>query len=234
MYIFQSDELQHLGLNGDRMSTVVETLLLFSAVIIIAGIGLWRVLQRRRLASANMHFSKPNQRKLTQQERDAVEKYFRQNDPLSQTPMTHRSNLLLQRDKLALTAKSENVYSVTRAITRYGLASDDPNKWRYFLETTEIHLPLFWEQYIAQENHVELIKTQTIPLVISLNGHSLVDHVYDRASITSAVITAPRKMPLFVPKRTIRLNCSACGMKRKKNTSSPNLAASAKRSRCHC
>lgn len=173
------------------MSTVVETLLLLSAVIIIAAIGLWWVLQRRRLASSNMHFSKPNQRKLTQQERDAVEKYFRQNDPLSPTPMTHRSNLLLQRDKLALTAKSENVYSVTRAITRYGLASDDPNKWRYFLEATEIHLPLFWEQYIAQENHVELIKTQTIPLVISLNGHSLVDHVYDRASITSAVITAP-------------------------------------------
>lgn len=162
-----------------------------SAVVIIAGIGLWWILRRRRLASSSLNFSKPNQRKLTQQERDAVEKYLRQNDPLSQTPMTHRSNLILQRDKLALTAKSENVYSVTRAITRYGLASDDPNKWRYFLETTEIHLPLFWEQYIAQENHVELIKTQTIPLVISLNGHSLVDHIYDRASVASAVISAP-------------------------------------------
>lgn len=165
--------------------------MLLSAVIIIAGIGLWWVLRRRRLASSNMHFSKPNQRKLTQQERDAVEKYLRQSDPLSQSSMTHRSNLILQRDKLVLTAKSENVYSVTRAITRYGLTSDDPNKWRYFLETTEIHLPLFWEQYIAQENHVELIKTQTIPLVISLNGHSLVDHIYDRASATSAVITPP-------------------------------------------
>lgn len=173
------------------MSTVVETLILLCAVLLIAGFGLRFALQRRRLASSSMHFSKPNQRKLTQQERDAVEKYFRQNDPLSQTPMTHRSNLVLQRDKLALTAKSENVYSVTRAITRYGLASDDPNKWRYFLETTEIHLPLFWEQFIAQENHVELIKTQTIPLVISLNGHSLVDHIYDRASVTSAVIATP-------------------------------------------
>jgi hypothetical protein len=184
------------------MSTVVETLILLCAVLLIAGIGLRFVLQRRRLASSSIHFSKPHQRKLTQQERDAVEKYFRQNDPLSPTPMTHRSNLMLQRDKLALTAKSESVYSVTRAITRYGLASDDPNKWRYFLETTEIHLPLFWEQYIAQENHVELIKTQTIPLVISLNGHSLVDHIYDRASVTSAVVAPPPRNASIRPEES--------------------------------
>ncbi|KQN48324.1 Intracellular growth attenuator protein igaA [Serratia sp. Leaf50] len=171
------------------MSTVVETLILLCAVIVIAGLCLGFIMRRRRLASSSMNFSKPNQRKLSQQERDAVERYFRQNDPLSHPPMTHRSNLILQRDKLALSAKSESVYAVTHAITRYGLASDDPNKWRYFLETTEIHLPLFWEQYIAQENHVELIKTQTIPLVISLNGHTLVDHIYDRASAASAVIT---------------------------------------------
>lgn len=175
------------------MSTVVETLILLCAVIAIAGLCLIFLRRRQRLASSSMDFPKPNQRKLSQQERDAVEKYLRQSPPLSQPPMTQRSNLILQRDKLALTAKSESVYSVTRAITRYGLASDDPNKWRYFLETTEIHLPLFWEQHIAQENHVELIKTETIPLVISLNGHSLVDHIYDRASVTSAVIhTTPQ------------------------------------------
>ncbi|NMP28456.1 intracellular growth attenuator family protein [Rahnella sp. SAP-1] len=173
------------------MSIVVETLILLGAVVIIAGIGLRFALRQRRLAASNMNFSKPSQRKLSQQERDAVEKYLRQSDPLSQPPLAQRSNLMVQRDKLALTAKSEQVFCATRAITRYGVASDDPNKWRYFLETTEIHLPLFWEQYIAQENHVELIRTQTIPLVISLNGHTLVDHVYDRSAVSSAVISAP-------------------------------------------
>ncbi|TPG58785.1 intracellular growth attenuator family protein [Ewingella americana] len=173
------------------MSTVVVTLFLLCLTVIAAGVFLWFIVRRRSTATSNVHFSKPNQRKLTQQERDAVEQYLRQNEKLSQTPITHRSNLMLQRDKLTLTAKSESVYTVTRAITRYGVASEEPNKWRYFLETTEIHLPPFWEQYIAHENHVELIKTQTVPLVISLNGHSLVDHIYERSAPGPSVIPTP-------------------------------------------
>jgi hypothetical protein len=46
---------------------------------------------------------------------------------------------------------------VTRAITRYGITTDDPNKWRYFLDSVEVHLPPFWEQHINDENSVELI-----------------------------------------------------------------------------
>ncbi|WP_430614632.1 IgaA/UmoB family intracellular growth attenuator [Acinetobacter baumannii] len=30
---------------------------------------------------------------------------------------------------------------MTRAITRYGITTDDPNKWRYFLDSVEVHLP---------------------------------------------------------------------------------------------
>jgi hypothetical protein len=173
------------------MSTVIVTLFLLCITAIAAGVFFWFIVRRRNTASSTVHFNKPNQRKLTQHERDAVEQYLRQHEKLSQTPITHRSNLMVLRDKLTLTAKSENVYSVTRAITRYGVASEDPNKWRYFLETTEVHLPPFWEQYIAQENHVELIKTQTVPLVISLNGHSLVNHIYERSPPAPSVIPTP-------------------------------------------
>lgn len=173
------------------MSTVVVTLFLLCITAIAAGSFFWFIIRRRNTAPSTVHFSKPNHRKLTQHERDAVEQYLRQNEKLGQTPITHRSNLMVLRDKLTLTTKSENVYAVTRAITRYGVASEDPNKWRYFLETTEIHLPPFWEQYIAQENHVELIKTQTVPLVISLNGHSLVNHIYERSTPAPAVIPTP-------------------------------------------
>lgn len=38
----------------------------------------------------------------------------------------------------------------THSITRYGITTDDPNKWRYYL-TLSVHLPPFWEQYINDE-----------------------------------------------------------------------------------
>src|SRR5688572_16378753 len=170
------------------MSTVVVTLVLLCIAIIATASYFWLVLRRRQRGESVVRFSTPSQRKLSQKERDAVERYLRQNEGLGQTPITHRNNLIILRDKLTLTTKSENVYSLTRAITRYGVASEDPNKWRYFLDSTEIHLPPFWEQYIAQENQVELIKTQTLPLVISLNGHTLTEHVYEGPAPVSAVI----------------------------------------------
>ncbi len=74
---------------------------------------------------------------------------------------------------LALNAESNNVMMLTHAITRYGISTDDPNKWRYYLDSVEVHLPPFWEQYINDENTVELIHTDSLPLVISLNGHTL-------------------------------------------------------------
>ncbi|STP17208.1 membrane protein IgaA [Escherichia coli] len=69
---------------------------------------------------------------------------------------------------LALNAESNNVMMLTHAITRYGISTDDPNKWRYYLDSVEVHLPPFWEQYINDENTVELIHTDSLPLVISL------------------------------------------------------------------
>ncbi len=66
---------------------------------------------------------------------------------------------------------------LTHAITRYGISTDDPNKWRYYLDSVEVHLPPFWEQYINDENTVELIHTDSLPLVISLNGHTLQEYM---------------------------------------------------------
>src|SRR5471030_792847 len=170
------------------MSTVVVTLVLLCIAIIATGSFFWFALRRRQRDESVVHFPTPSQRKLSQQERDAVERYLRQSEGLGQTPITHRNNLIILRDKLILTTKSEHVYSLKRAITSYGVASEDTNSGRYFLDATEIHLPPFWEQYIAQENQVELIKTQSMPLVISLNGHTLADHVYDGPAPVSTVL----------------------------------------------
>lgn len=160
------------------MSTIVLILALVLACLIAAGLYLWFKARNQPLLTRTLPFIKPTHRKLTGEERAAVEHYLGQQNKLSNKLLPGSSSL--PSAKLALTPQSDNVYPITHAITRYGLASDEPNKWRYYLDAEEVHLPPFWEQYISADNHVEVIKTQTLPLVISLNGHSLKDHIHDR------------------------------------------------------
>ncbi|EKF61991.1 intracellular growth attenuator protein IgaA [Serratia plymuthica A30] len=149
------------------------------ACLIAAGLYLWFKARNQPMLTRALPFIKPTHRKLSSEERMAVEHYLSLQNMLS-NKLLPGSSPSLPSAKLALTPQSDNVYPVTHAITRYGLASDEPNKWRYYLDAEEVHLPPFWEQYISADNHVEVIKTQTLPLVISLNGHSLKDHIHDR------------------------------------------------------
>lgn len=91
---------------------------------------------------------------------------------------------------------------MTRAITRYGITTDAPNKWRYFLDSVEVHLPPFWEQHINDENSVELIPTDSLPLVITLNGHTLSDYRQEAQSYALERASATR--PQFAAKRANR------------------------------
>ncbi|MBP1133005.1 hypothetical protein JOE25_004621 [Serratia sp. PL17] len=160
------------------MSTIALILALVLACLIAAGLYLWFKARNQPLLTRALPFIKPTHRKLTGEERAAVEHYLGQQNKPSNKLLP--GSTALPSAKLALTPQSDNVYPITHAITRYGLASDEPNKWRYYLDAEEVHLPPFWEQYISADNHVEVIKTQTLPLVISLNGHSLKDHIHDR------------------------------------------------------
>ncbi|MGP1186910.1 intracellular growth attenuator family protein [Serratia sp. CY54781] len=161
------------------MSTIVLILALVLVCLIAAGLYLWFKARNPSALAHALPFIKPAHRKLTDEERAAVEFYLNQQNKLS-NKLLPGGGATLPAAKLALTPQSDNVYPVTHAITRYGLASDDPNKWRYYLDAEEVHLPPFWEPYITADNHVEVIRTQTLPLVISLNGHSLKDHIHDR------------------------------------------------------
>lgn len=172
------------------MSTIVLILALVLACLIAAGLYLWFKARSQPLLARTLPFIKPTHRKLTAEERAAVEYYLKQQNKLGNKLLP--GNPALPSAKLALTPQSDNVYPVTHAITRYGLASDEPNKWRYYLDAEEVHLPPFWEQYITADNHVEVIRTQTLPLVISLNGHSLKDHIHDRPQ-PPVVTAAPTK-----------------------------------------
>ncbi|HGE8426104.1 TPA: intracellular growth attenuator family protein [Serratia marcescens] len=173
------------------MSTIVLILALVLVCLIAAGLYLWFKARNPSALAHALPFIKPAHRKLTDEKRAAVEFYLNQQNKLS-NKLLPGGGATLPAAKLALTPQSDNVYPVTHAITRYGLASDDPNKWRYYLDAEEVHLPPFWEPYITADNHVEVIRTQTLPLVISLNGHSLKDHIHDRPQ-PPVVTAAPTK-----------------------------------------
>ncbi|WP_411749224.1 intracellular growth attenuator family protein [Serratia marcescens] len=174
------------------MSTIVLILALVLVCLIAAGLYLWFKARNPSALAHALPFIKPAHRKLTDEERAAVEFYLSQQNKLS-NKLLPGGGATLPAAKLALTPQSDNVYPVTHAITRYGLASDDPNKWRYYLDAEEVHLPPFWEPYITADNHVEVIRTQTLPLVISLNGHSLKDHIHDRPQPPVVVAATPTK-----------------------------------------
>ena len=152
------------------------TFLIFLLALLICAllIGWWYRSHARRRRLPLLHaFSDAATRNLSDEERSAVEKYLESLSRNQQLPASGASTAPLN---LMLNEQSDTVYSVTRAITRYGITTDDLNKWRYFLDSVEIHLPPFWEQHINDENSVELISTTSLPLVIALNGQTLSDY----------------------------------------------------------
>src|SRR5690606_5780692 len=175
------------------MSTILIFIVAMLACAMAAGWLYRRRLERRyRLPYLNA-FTGATTRKLTAEERSAVESYL---DTLNRVQLTPGpTGASTGPVSLNLNTQSDTVLCVTRSITRYGITTDDPNKWRYYLDSVEVHLPPFWEQYINDENSVELIHTDTLPLVISLNGHTLSEYVQEaprfaleRASGTQASI----------------------------------------------
>lgn len=153
-------------------------LLILIAILLLTGIStLFWISYRKRLnqrLSSLSFFATASSRRLAQDEREAVESYL---------GILLQGQEKAQPNSLMLNAHSNTVYSVTRAITRYGLTTDEPNKWHYYLDSTEVHLPLFWEHYISDDNDVELIPTATLPLVISLNGYTLQEYMRESRSL---------------------------------------------------
>ena len=168
------------------------TFLIFLIALLICAllIGWWyRTHARRRRLPLLQAFSDAATRKLSDEERSAVEKYL---DRLSRNQQLPASGASSAPVNLTLNEQSGTVYSVTRAITRYGITTDDLNKWRYFLDSVEIHLPPFWEQHINDENSVELISTDSLPLVIALNGQTLSDYPHESRGLALEKSSVPQ------------------------------------------
>lgn len=159
------------------MSTI---LIFFAALLACAFVAGWlfrrRAQRRYRLPFLNA-FAGAATRKLAVDERSAIESYLDTLNRVQKTPGPTGASAAPV--SLNLNAQSDTVLSVTCSITRYGITTDDPNKWRYYLDSVEVHLPPFWEQYINDENSVELVHTDAIPLVIALNGHTLSEYAQE-------------------------------------------------------
>ena len=169
------------------MSTFIIILAVMLACSLIAGIGYWYAMRHRPPLAKPLPFISPPCRKLTDEERLAVEAYIASLAKQQKHSTARSTKKSREAESLTLTAQSNNVYPVTRSITRYGLSTDDAHQWRYYLDEVEVHLPPLWEQHIAEENYVELIRTQTLPLVISLNGHSLVNYAVEQPALPPLV-----------------------------------------------
>ncbi|WP_026042882.1 IgaA/UmoB family intracellular growth attenuator [Pantoea sp. A4] len=165
------------------MSTLTASVVIVLICSFLAVISLWYARRQRMPLAKSLSLLSPPQRKLTAEERFAVERYLASLGQFKTTPEEGR----VDKQVLTLTPNSDNVYAVTQAITRYGLSTQDQRKWRYFLDATEVHLPPRWEQYITDENVVELINTHPIPLVISLNGHVLADYNLQQPAFISTL-----------------------------------------------
>lgn len=158
------------------------TFLILLAVLVCTGLAGWFWQQRKQhrgLSWLHNTFTGATTRKLTDEELIAVEGYL---EALNKTFDLPVSGSTVAPVPLQLNAQSATVYAFTRSITRYGITTDDLNKWRYFLDSIEVHLPPSWEQYINDENEVELIYTDSLPLVIALNNHTLCDDGEDALS----------------------------------------------------
>lgn len=101
--------------DGDSMSTLVLILALVLACLIAAGPYLWFFARSKPVSVRTLPFNKPTHRKLTGEERAAVENYFNQQSKLGSKLLPGGEALPV--GKQALTPHSDNVYPVTHTVT---------------------------------------------------------------------------------------------------------------------
>lgn len=169
------------------MSAFLILIAAMLACMVLAGWAIGRKAHRRSGLPHQHVLAGASTRRLMAEERNAVENYLDTLARVLHAPTP--TGATAAPTALELHSRSNTVYGLTQAITRYGLSTDDPNKWRYYLDSMEVHLPPQWEPYITSDNEVELIRTDTLPLVIALNGHTLRDPLYETPAYTLEQVT---------------------------------------------
>ncbi|MBT0727328.1 intracellular growth attenuator family protein [Rosenbergiella australiborealis] len=154
----------------------MSVLIFLLLVLLFCVLFIWTkiLLPKKHLRSQHQELNAHHQRPLTDAELTLCRTYLaqRQRSPISFTERL-LSKLNLARNTCTLRDKS--VYTLNHSITHYSLSTSVPELNRYYLDAIEIHLPPNGQPFITADNTIELVYTNQSPLVITLNGHHLLD-----------------------------------------------------------
>ncbi len=154
-------------------------------VILFCVLFIWTkiLLPQKHSLLQHQELNAASERKLSNEELASCQRYLKQFAP----GKSHSLTSLLRRLKLTHSPdmlRNQSVYTINHTITRYGLSTSVPELNRYYLDAIEVHLPVSGIPHIATENHIQLVYTYHLPLVIALNGHYLLDD--SQISVTQA------------------------------------------------
>ncbi|EPG9813025.1 IgaA/UmoB family intracellular growth attenuator [Providencia stuartii] len=125
--------------------------------------------------------AEPSYRKMIDNDYQIISQYLRTNpfpsQSAEQTPWQLKKNAVIA--------------TVCNSVTRFNLRQEQANSWRYFIDTIEVKLPHQLEPYLQQKNVMELVETNHLPLIISLNNFSLKDFNYEWTSDDIQEIVTP-------------------------------------------
>ncbi|MDR0805440.1 MAG: intracellular growth attenuator family protein [Enterobacteriaceae bacterium] len=156
--------------HGDTRILTILLLTIFIALV-CAGFIVWTIRQRGKHQAAVNHslpFARASVHKLSGEESSAIEEYL-----LLLEQQQRDAGLSTAQIKSALTPVSDNVYAFETAIITPHSSDEESDSTRYFIDDIEIYLEPAWDDFLDDTNQVSVVKTQTTPLVVELNGHSL-------------------------------------------------------------
>lgn len=86
--------------------------------------------------------------------------------------------------------KNSTIATICHSVTRFNLRQEQGNSWRYFIDTVEVQMPSQLEPYLQRQNVMEIVDTDHLPLVVSINSHSLRDfsHEWSAKSVSDTVL----------------------------------------------
>lgn len=175
---------------GDVSISTIIAFIVFIALISVVLI-VWiihRRAQKYASSSNQLPFVHNSVRKLSTEETLAVNEYLELLEKHHRETDSYQATQI----KAGLTPYGDNVYSFPSTVVTIHSFNDSSNV-RYYIDGIEIYIEPEWVDLLQDINQVEVIKTQTTPLVIELNGQKLTEFVRSKRQQTSDVSDNPTK-----------------------------------------
>ncbi|WP_241625268.1 IgaA/UmoB family intracellular growth attenuator [Rosenbergiella epipactidis] len=166
-------------------------------VILFCILFVWTkiLLPKKQLRAQHQELNTLDQRQLTEEEIRLCRAYLKQRQP---KPIGLLERLLdkVNLPRNACTLRGKSVYKLNHSITHYSLSAGVPERNRYYLDAYEVHLPPNGQPFITADNTIELVYTNQLPLILSLNGHPLLhdlEHTGPQTNLSAVTDTSIRK-----------------------------------------